>query len=193
MDFTRREFLGTVTAVAALTESAGTADGQTEEDPLGVRSDFPVVNEGTYLNSPYITPSPRQAVEAAQSFAEQKARNPVSLGGMLDETDAVRRKFAHLIGASEREVGILFATSDGENIVSRALDLSPGDNVVIEKDVSIGNNVTIGAGTVVKKNATIGNDVVIGAGVVIGIGATIDDGADIPDGTVIQNGAVVEP
>ena len=132
MDFTRREFLGTVTAVAALTESAGAADRQAEEDPLGVRSDFPVVNEGTYLNSPYITPSPRQAVEAAQSFAEQKARNPVSLGGMLDETDAVRRKFAHLIGASEREVGILFATSDGENIVSRALDLSPGDNVVID-------------------------------------------------------------
>ena len=35
------------------------------DDPLGVRGDFPVVEENIYLNSAYITPSPRQAVEAA--------------------------------------------------------------------------------------------------------------------------------
>jgi selenocysteine lyase/cysteine desulfurase len=103
-----------------------------KDDPLGVRSDFPVVEQSVYLDSAYITPSPLQAVEAAQAFAEAKARDPVSLGGMLQETNLMRQRFATLIGASEMEIGVLFATSDGENIVSRALDLKQGDNVVID-------------------------------------------------------------
>ena len=44
----------------------------------------------------------------------------------------MRQRFATLVGASEMEIGVLFATSDGENIVSRALDLKQGDNVVID-------------------------------------------------------------
>tara|TARA_B100000809_G_scaffold37293_1_gene32632 strand:- start:23681 stop:24820 length:1140 start_codon:yes stop_codon:yes gene_type:complete len=103
-----------------------------KDDPLGVRSDFPVVEQSVYLDSAYITPSPLQAVEAAQAFAEAKARDPVSLGGMLQETNLMRQRFATLVGASEMEIGVLFATSDGENIVSRALDLKQGDNVVID-------------------------------------------------------------
>jgi selenocysteine lyase/cysteine desulfurase len=103
-----------------------------KDDPLGVRSDFPVVEQSVYLDSAYITPSPLQAVEAAQAFAEAKARDPVSLGGMLQETNLMRQRFATLISASEMEIGVLFATSDGENIVSRALDLKQGDNVVID-------------------------------------------------------------
>ena len=51
---------------------------------------------------------------------------------MVEESDAVRRKFARLIGANEQEIGVLYATSEGENIVARALDLGPGDNVVID-------------------------------------------------------------
>ena len=74
MDYTRREFIGMVSAAAALTgvacgaeESGGSADALAGDDPLGIRPDFPVVSEGIYLNSPYITPSPRQAIEAAQA------------------------------------------------------------------------------------------------------------------------------
>jgi len=132
MGFTRREFIGSVSAAAAVTGLRPEMMVLPAADPLGVRGDFPVVQEGIYLDSAYITPSPRQAVEAAQTFAEAKARRPVSLGGMLEETDAVRRKFAQLVGATEPEIGVLFATSDGENIVARALDLGPGDNVVID-------------------------------------------------------------
>ena len=105
-------------------------DIPSNDDPLGVRPDFPVVEQSVYLDSAYITPSPLQAVEAAQDFAEAKARDPVSLGGMLQETNLMRQRFATLVGASEMEIGVLFATSDGENIVSRALDLKQGDNVV---------------------------------------------------------------
>jgi selenocysteine lyase/cysteine desulfurase len=51
---------------------------------------------------------------------------------MLEETDRVRRKFAELIGAKEPEIGILDATSAGENLVANSLDLEAGDNVVID-------------------------------------------------------------
>ena len=64
MDYTRREFLGTVSAAAALGGVARAADAQVSDDPLGVRRDFPVVDEMTYLDSAYITPSPRQAIAA---------------------------------------------------------------------------------------------------------------------------------
>ncbi len=132
MDLTRRDFIGSVSAAAAVSGLKPGTVAALQQDPLGVREDFPVVEEGIYLNSAYITPSPRQAVEAAQAFADRKARDPVSLGGMLLETNAMRRKFAELVGATEPEIGVLFATSDGENIVTRALDLRPGDNVVID-------------------------------------------------------------
>ncbi len=143
MSQTRREFLETMSAAAVVgglpgLGSLGGGDrphdlaAAQSDDPLGVRGDFPVTRELTYLDSPYITPSPRQVVEVAQRFLEAKAVDPVSLGRMLEETTAVRRKYARLIGASEAEVGVLFATSEGENIVSRALGLGSGDNVVID-------------------------------------------------------------
>jgi hypothetical protein len=157
MAYTRRKFLETVSAAAAGTPLVGSLDTQAAfgasgsaarpdqglgpeaarlasplADPLGVRDDFDVVQEGVYLDAPYITPSPHQAMDAALRFVEAKGRKPVSLGEMLEETDRVRRRYAELVGASEDEIGLLFATSEGENIVAGALDLSPGDNVVID-------------------------------------------------------------
>ena len=132
MDCTRREFLGTVSAATALTTVSCAPTNQVGDDPLGVRNDFPVIGESIYIDSPYITPSPRQAVNAAVAFTEAKGRDPVSLGLMLEESTIVRRRYAQLIGASEAEVGLLFATSEGENIITRALDLKAGDNVVVD-------------------------------------------------------------
>jgi len=131
MTQTRREFLGTVSVAAALSGLPRPSGFASDDDPLGVRADFPVVEESIYLDGPYITPSPRQVTAAATAFAEAKSRSPVSLGRMLEETDAARGKFARLVNASDTEIGMLFATSEGENIVARALDLGPGDNVVI--------------------------------------------------------------
>jgi selenocysteine lyase/cysteine desulfurase len=51
---------------------------------------------------------------------------------MLAKADECRHRFAGLINATDDEVGLLFATSEGENVVTDALDFKPGDNVVID-------------------------------------------------------------
>ena len=150
MSYTRRQFLESASAAGVIapfsvsashalptgTERAGAEPRahriRSADDPLSVRGDFPVVEQGIYLNSPYITPSPRQVIDAGNTFWQAKAHNPISLGDMLAETTSVRQKFARLIGATESEIGILDATSAGENLVARSLDLSRGDNVVID-------------------------------------------------------------
>ncbi len=134
---TRRRFLGSAAAtlIAGVPGRAAArprASPPGPEDPLGVRADFPVVERLEYLNSAYITPSPIPVVEAGQAFLDAKARDPIVLGDMLAATNAMRDKFARLIGAGTPEIGVLYATSDGENIVTRALELGSPDNVVID-------------------------------------------------------------
>lgn len=129
MDLNRRQFIE-ATGAAAIAPLGGQAD---PADVLGVRRDFSAVRDGLYLNSAYITPSPAVVAEAARSFAERKASKPIPLDEMLKKTDEVRGQFARLVGAAPEEIGFLFATSDGENIVSAALDLKAGDNVVVDE------------------------------------------------------------
>ncbi len=116
---------------AAARTSAVTA-GATVADPLGVRGDFPAAAEGTYLNTPYIGPPPRQVEEAGIAFIHAKSKAPISLGDMLAKGNEARRKFATLFGTKPEEIAFLFATSEGENIVTAALDLKEGDNVVVD-------------------------------------------------------------
>jgi len=134
VDLDRRRFLEISSGAAGfLPLEAGRARAA-EDDPLGVRRDFPVLRDGgLYLNSAYIAPVPLPVVEAARTFAERKASKPIPLGEMLAKTDEVRGEFARLVGAEPAEIGFLFATSEGENIVAAALDLKPGDNVVIDE------------------------------------------------------------
>jgi selenocysteine lyase/cysteine desulfurase len=104
------------------------------DDPLGVRGDFPIVNERTFLNSAYIAPIPTQVVTAGHAFLQEKARNSFQLGPLLKKCDEVRAQFARLIrAASADEIGLLFSTAEGENVVAAGLDLEAGDNVVIDE------------------------------------------------------------
>ena len=124
--------------LAAATTAAGAARPARAQtagaDPLGVRGDFPVTREaGLYLDTAYIGPVPQQVAAAGAAFAGAKARRPISLPDMQAKADEVRRQFARLINAAPEEVGFLAATSEGENLVAHALDLQPGDNVVIDE------------------------------------------------------------
>jgi selenocysteine lyase/cysteine desulfurase len=147
MPLSRREFVASAASLAAAAAplsaaSHGASDAERQaapvtrgsaEDPLGVRGDFPIVRDRHYLNSAYITPVPNQVVAAGRAFLERKAASPIPLGDMLRKTDEVRAQIARLINAGPDEIGFLFATSEGENVVANGLDLRAGDNVVIDE------------------------------------------------------------
>ena len=134
MNSGRRRFLAAFSAAGLLRPVATRAQTATPPvDPLGVRADFPAADKSLYLDAAYITPTPLPVVEAGRAFAESKAHQPISLGDMLSRTDQVREAFARLIGAQSSEIGFLFSTSEGENIVAQALGLTRGDNVVVDE------------------------------------------------------------
>jgi len=133
VDLNRRQFIEVASGASALVRLEPQSPENRQDDPLGVRSDFPVVGEGLYLNSAYIAPVPLPVADAARAFAGRKVSKPIPLDEMLKKTDEVRGQFARLVGAEPDEIGFLFATSEGENIVASALDLKPGDNVVVDE------------------------------------------------------------
>jgi cysteine desulfurase/selenocysteine lyase len=134
MNSGRRRFLAAFSAAGLLRPVVTRAQTATPPvDPLGVRADFPVADKSLYLDAAYITPNPLPVVEAGRAFAESKAHQPISLGDMLARTDQVRGGFARLIGAQPAEIGFLFSTSEGENIVAQALGLTRGDNIVVDE------------------------------------------------------------
>ncbi len=86
----------------------------------------------TFLNSAYIAPIPRQVLAAGHAFLEDKASRPLDVKDLMANNRAVRTQFAQLINATPDEIGLLFSTAEGENIVANGFDLGPGDNVVID-------------------------------------------------------------
>lgn len=129
MKLGRREFVVSTSLMAA---SRTGRSAQPVTHPLGIGDDFDAVRHGTYLNTPYIGPVPRPVAEAGIDFVRAKAERPISLGAMLEKANEVRRAFGDLFGAGPAEVGFLFATSEGENLVAGTLGLSAGDNVVVD-------------------------------------------------------------
>jgi selenocysteine lyase/cysteine desulfurase len=133
MDIGRRGFLAAVPIVGSLKSPLRPTQSAAAADPLAVRADFPAAVEQLYLDAAYIAPTPRPVVDAGRAFAESKGRQPITLGEMLERTDQVRAAFARLVGATPAEIAFLFATSEGENIVAGALELTRGDNVVVDE------------------------------------------------------------
>ena len=131
LDITRRNLLaglGSAAAAAAI----GKLQAQGANDPLGVRPDFPILENGrTYLNSASITPCPREVAAAGAAFVQAKATRPITVGEMLAKAGEVRAQFARLVNATPEEIGFVFATTEGENIVANTVPLNPGDNVVV--------------------------------------------------------------
>lgn len=128
----RRGFVGASGVAAFSSLAAAPAAAVSDDDPLGVRKDFPATRDSTYLNTAYIGLISQPVVDAARDWTEARARRPYSVGQMLAKTDETRKLFAEMVGAGEDEIGFLFSTSEGENIVVNSLDFKPGDNVVFD-------------------------------------------------------------
>jgi selenocysteine lyase/cysteine desulfurase len=133
MELTRRQFLG-ASGAAAVLASAKLAPtvAAAEDDPLGVRKDFPALREYTFLNTAYIGLIPQAVADAGRDWLDARTRRTYSVQQMQAKTDEARKLFARMVGAGEDEVAFLFSTSEGENVVVNSLDFKPGDNVVID-------------------------------------------------------------
>jgi len=136
MQVSRRHFLGATSGAATLsalsTRITAQPPADPAADPLGVRRDYPAADEYTFLNTAYIGLISRPVLEAGRAWLEARAHVPHDVGAMLRKTDEARHAFAGMIKASDDEVGLLFSTSEGENVVTDALDLKRGENVVID-------------------------------------------------------------
>ena len=127
----RRSFLtvsaGSLTALKTRRALAMSA----EDDPLGVRGEFPAAENQTFLNTAWVGPIPQVARDAGVAYADETLIWADSRS-RLDEKELARTEFAELFGAKPEEVALLFTTADGEAIVINGLDLQPGDNIVVD-------------------------------------------------------------
>ncbi len=140
MSIDRRAFLATAASLAAsaavrpaTTLTLPTVAAGRGDDPLGVRGDFPVAAGRVFLNSAHIAPVPRQVAAAGRDFVDIKLTRPLEIDELLAKADAVRAQFAALVNATPEEIGLLFSTGEGENVVANGIGLAPGDNVVIDE------------------------------------------------------------
>src|SRR5579862_2447129 len=135
MSMPRRSFVAAAASglvSAAQTPQSPAAPPDQKHDPLGVREDFPVTADRVYLNSAYIAPIHRAVIAASQAHVEAKSKGSLQVGGLIRSTDLVRAQFARLINATPDEVGLLFSTGDGENVIANGVGLKPGENVVVD-------------------------------------------------------------
>jgi selenocysteine lyase/cysteine desulfurase len=128
MPVDRRSFVAAATALALGAQSKS----DPRHDPLGVRDDFPIVSDHIFLNSAYIAPVPQAVVAASHAFIQGKSARPMQLTALMASNEAVRAQFARLINATPDEIGLLFSTGDGENVIANGIGLKPGDNVVVD-------------------------------------------------------------
>ena len=128
----RRTFLKTTAASLAVVPASRALAAPSDEDPLGVRRDFPITETLTYLDTANRAPFPIAVRDATIAYADVKMH--MGFAARRDQIrEEARERFAALFGAKPEEIAILYSTSDGENIVASALDLGPGDNVVIDE------------------------------------------------------------
>jgi selenocysteine lyase/cysteine desulfurase len=134
MPLDRRSFVAAAATgvAAALHPDRVMGSPDPRRDPLGVRDDFPVVADRIYLNSAYIAPVSRAVIAASHAFTEAKSKGALQVSALMHTNDAVRAQFARLVNAAPDEIGLLFSTGDGENVLANGVGLKPGDNVVVD-------------------------------------------------------------
>lgn len=91
------------------------------------KADFSIEDGYTYINAAYTHPIPRVSVEAARRAADARGTlrptpPPSGRGGGVGAPNP-RAQFADLIGAKPNEIAYVSSTSEGENLVVRALGL----------------------------------------------------------------------
>jgi selenocysteine lyase/cysteine desulfurase len=100
---------------------------------MAVRDAFPVFRRIAYLNAGTNGPLPSAAVEAAraeQELALVEGRGMKRYERRREIVDAVRARYAALLGAEAEHVALTTCTTEGVARVLAGFDLEPGDEVL---------------------------------------------------------------
>jgi len=102
--------------------------------PEELRAGIPATDDVAYFNTGASSPSPRNVVEAAQSFLAHHQFESPSGEGMypvaFDAYDDAREAVAGFLGADASEIALTHSTTDGINRIAASIDWEPGDTVV---------------------------------------------------------------
>ncbi len=106
-------------------------------DPAALRAQFPIFERRAYLNAGTCGPLPARAAQRARAAIEQatdEGRFGAYFQALLDSRKRLRETYAQLLGAATDDVALTTSTSDGVVRVLTALDLAPGDEVLISDE-----------------------------------------------------------
>ena len=99
-----------------------------------LRAEFPVFERTAYLNAGTNGPVPRRAIDAAREALRTQAEHgrggAAFFNALVDESDALRRRVAGVLGCKPEELALTGSTTDGVNVALAALDLRRGDEVL---------------------------------------------------------------
>jgi selenocysteine lyase/cysteine desulfurase len=93
---------------------------------------FPILEQGLYLNHAAIAPWPRVCTRAVQDFAQENSTHgPGRYREWIAREKRLRRNLARLLGAQAADIALLKNTTEGISMVAAGLDWKPGDNIVL--------------------------------------------------------------
>ena len=102
--------------------------------PQEARDLFPILQERAYLFSGGIAPATRRTLESVRKHLDDLTYDPDDLFFRTHEDfQQVRRLFAELMGADEKEIVINDSTSAGSNLAAELIEPRPGGNVVFDE------------------------------------------------------------
>lgn len=99
-----------------------------------IRADFPVLEHTVYLDTATTGPLHRRIHAAAVRGYDQRLNEGLSINGYKEwekAIDAARGEIASVFNARPEEIAYTKNASEGMNMAAHALQLAPGDNVII--------------------------------------------------------------
>ena len=112
-----------------------TAPGNSASDRTRIREQFPILNQGLYLNHAAIAPWPRCTADEVQAFAgDNVQRGPAGYRDWIAREKELRQLLVRLTGASSKDdIALLKNTTEGISLVAWGLDWQAGDNIVLPR------------------------------------------------------------
>lgn len=96
-----------------------------------LRAEFPALDKWVYLDSARKTPLARCAERAMQEYAGDIHEHAGASAWDPGNVAVTRQRLGELLGASAAQLAFTKNTAEGLGIAARALELRPGDNIVL--------------------------------------------------------------